>query len=113
MLTLLVQEAEGVVGLASTAVEEHRSAGLFMEWAVGKVGEIFPPDAGKLMLRGAKIRWEVHMYAIGEEVQNNQVELGIYFYPRDYVPHNRTVLQFLNASGRSGLDIPPGKVAVT
>jgi len=104
VLTLLVQEAEGVVGLASTAVEEQRSAGLFMEWAVGKVGEIFPPDAGKLMLRGAKIRWEV---------QNNQVELGIYFYPRDYVPHNRTVLQFLNASGRSGLDIPPGKVAVT
>ncbi len=112
-LTFLVQEEDGVVGLASTAHEAQGSAGLFMEWAVGKVGEIFPPDAGKLMLPGAKIRWEVHIHAIGEEVQNNQVELGIYFYPRGYVPQNRTVLRFLNASGRSGLDIPPGEVAVT
>jgi len=44
----------------------------------------------------------VHLHVLGEEVENNQVELGIYFYPEDYVPQNRTVLQFLNASGRAG-----------
>ena len=30
------------------------NAGLFMEWAVGKTGQIFAPDAGKLMLPGSQ-----------------------------------------------------------
>ena len=47
-----------------------------MEWAVGKTGEIFNADAGKLMLPGSKIRWEIHMFAIGQEIKDNQVELG-------------------------------------
>ena len=84
-----------------------------MEWAVGKVGEVFPPDTGKLMLPGSKIRWEVHMHAIGEEVKDNQLELGIYFYPKDYVPKYRTVLRFLDGSDSRNLDIPPGEIAVT
>ena len=113
LLAFLVQEEEGITNLASTAAEAQPRDGLFMEWAVGKVGEIFPPDAGKLMLPGSKIRWEVHMHAIGEEVKDNQVELGVYFYPKGYVPESRTVLRALGATGRSGLDIRPGEVAVT
>lgn len=113
VLTFLEQEEEGLTRLASTAAGAQRSAGLFMEWAVGKVGEIFPPEAGKLMLPGAKIRWEVHMHAMGEEMVDNQVGLGIWFYPRDYVPRNRTVLRMFDARGQSGLDIPPGEIAVT
>ena len=34
---------------------------------MGKTGQIFAEDAGKLMLPGSRIRWEVHMHAIGEE----------------------------------------------
>jgi hypothetical protein len=34
--------------------------GLFMEWAIGKQGEIMRPNTGKLMLPGAKIVFEVH-----------------------------------------------------
>ncbi len=113
VLTFLEQGEEGVTGLASSAHGVQRSAGLFMEWAVGKVGEIFPDDAGKLMLPGAKVRWEVHMFAVGEEIKDDQVELGIYFYPRGYVPKNRTVLRMFDMRGESDLDIPPGKVAVT
>jgi hypothetical protein len=112
VLTYLVQEEEGITGLASTA-EGRRSAGLFMEWAVGKVGEIFPDGAGKLMLPDSQIRWEVHMHAIGEEIVDNQVELGVWFYPRGYVPENRTILTMFDARGRNGLDIPPGEIAVT
>ena len=37
----------------------------------------------------------------------------IYFYPKDYVPKNRTVLRFLDASRHQNLDIPPGEIAVT
>ncbi|MCH7716634.1 MAG: cytochrome c [Gemmatimonadetes bacterium] len=113
VLTFLEQEEEGLTRLASTATGAQRSAGLFMEWAVGKVGEIFPAEAGKLMLPGAKIRWEVHMHAMGTEMVDNQVELGIWFYPRDYIPRNRTVLRMFDARGQSGLDIRPGEITVT
>ena len=113
VLTFLEQEEEGLTRLASTATGAQRSAGLFMEWAVGKVGEIFPAEAGKLMLPGAKIRWEVHMHAMGTEMVDNQVELGIWFYPRDYIPRNRTVLKMFDARGKSGLDIRPGEITVT
>lgn len=115
VLTLLVQPEDGITGLASTAVHSgHRmSAGLFMEWAIGKVGEIFPDNAGKLMLPGSKIRWEVHYYATGQPVENDVVELGIWFYPKGYVPKNRTILRLFNAARESELDIPPAKVAMT
>ena len=34
--------------------------GLFMEWAVGKQGEIMRPNSGKLMLPGSRIVWDIH-----------------------------------------------------
>src|SRR5512139_1932951 len=89
------------------------SAGLFMEWAVGKSGEIFNPDAGKLLLPGAKIRWEVHYYAVGQEVPDDQVELGVWFYPKGFVPRHRTVLRLFNVAPESELDIPPGQKTMT
>jgi mono/diheme cytochrome c family protein len=113
VLTTLDQGEQGVTGLAHTAHDVQTGPGLFMEWAVGKVGEVFNPDAGKLMLPGAKIRWEIHMFAIGQEIKDNQVELGVYFYPKGFVPKNRTVLRMFDVSRGSDLDIPPGEVAMT
>ena len=112
-LTFLLQREEGgVAGLASTATDAGVRDFLFMEWAVGKVGEVFPEDAGKLMLPGSRIGWEIHMHAIGEEVVDNGVELGVYFYPEGYVPENRTILNLFQAVDEE-LDIPPGQVSVT
>ncbi len=113
VLAYLLQQEDGVTGLASTAHDHQTTGGLFMEWAVGKTGQIFPDDAGKLMLPGSRIRWEVHMHAIGEEVKESQVEMAIYFYPKGYVPKHRTVLQFLDLSRGTNLDIPPGEKTVT
>jgi mono/diheme cytochrome c family protein len=113
LASLEQREAEGVEGLAHSAHDVQTSAGLFMEWAVGKTGQIFPGDAGKLMLPGSRIRWEIHMFAIGEEVKNNQVELGIYFYPKGTVPAHRTVLRMFDVSRGMQLDIPPGEVAMS
>jgi hypothetical protein len=116
VLTMLEQPEQRVTGIASTAAHLHASpmsAGLFMEWAVGKAGEIFNPDAGKLLLPGAKIRWEVHYYAIGEQVPDDQVELGIWFYPKGFTPKHRTVLRMFNVAPGSELDIPPGQKAMT
>ncbi len=87
--------------------------GLFMEWAVGKAGEIFPEGAGKLMLPNSKIRWELHMHAIGELVENAYVELGVWTYDEGNEPRNRTRLRMFDARGDTDLDIPPNQVAVT
>ncbi len=114
VLTLLEQQEEGgITNLAHEAHDVQRSAGLFMEWAVGKTGEIFNTDAGKLMLPDSKIRWEVHLHAIGEEMKNVEVELGIYLYPKGFVPERRTVLRMFDVSRGSELDIPPNRTAMT
>jgi hypothetical protein len=114
VLTMLEQNEEGgLTNLAHTAHDAQQGAGLFMEWSIGKTGEIFPADAGKLMLPGSKIRWEIHMFAIGQEVKDNQVELGIWFYPKGVVPKHRTVLRMFDVSRGSDLDIRPGETAMT
>jgi hypothetical protein len=89
-------------------------AGLFMEWAVGKQGEIMRANSGKLMLPGSKIIFEVHYHAVGEEI-TDQVELGIYFYPKGQEPKYRQVLASLSsiAGGARNIDIPPNGTFVS
>jgi mono/diheme cytochrome c family protein len=114
VLAYLIQdEKDGIEGLASSAHDHQMNAGLFMEWAVGKTGQLFPADAGKLLLPGSRIRWEIHMHANGEEVKDNVVELAVYFYPKGVVPRHRTVLRMFDVTRGSELDIPPGEKTVT
>ena len=113
-LAYLVQdEPDGVTGLAMSAHDHQANAGLFMEWAVGKTGQIYNEDAGKLMLPGSRIRWEVHMHANGQEYKDSQVEMAIYFYPKGFVPKHRTILRMFDVSRGSELDIPPNSKTIT
>jgi hypothetical protein len=86
--------------------------GVFMEWSVGKQGELMRPDTGKLMLPGSTIQFEVHLHAVGEEISDS-VELGIYFYPKGQEPKYRQVLGALMASNGLVLDLPPNAVTVS
>ena len=96
---------------ASNDEEEEVGPGLFMEWAVGKQGEIMRPNSGKLMLPGSKIIFDIHYHAVGEDITDS-VELGIYFYPKGQEPTHRQVLGLFHAinGGSRGLDIPPNTV---
>jgi hypothetical protein len=85
------------------------NTGTFMEWAVGKQGELMRPNTGKLMLPGARIVWDIHYSSAGEEI-TDQVELGIYFYPKGQEPKYRQVLHLM---GSGGIDIPPNTVKAT
>ncbi len=87
--------------------------GLFMEWAVGKQGELMRPNSGKLMLPGSKIAWDIHYHAVGEEVTTS-AQLAIYFYPKDEVPKYRQHLGIYHAIPNSiwNLDIPPNSMSV-
>jgi hypothetical protein len=117
-LARLSQQEPGVPPNAaddgSAAAGVGTADGLFMEWAVGKQGEIMRPNSGKLMLPGAKIVFEVHYHAIGEAI-TDQVELGIYFYPKGQEPKYRQTLGLFNAvaGGSRNIDIPPNATFVT
>jgi hypothetical protein len=94
------------VGAAAAAAQ---GGGTFMEWAVGKQGEVMRPNSGKLMKAGSKIRWDVH-YSNGGEDITDDVQLGIYFYPKGQEPKYR---QQLGLWGTGGIDIAPNEVKVT
>jgi hypothetical protein len=106
VLTTLVQGEEGVTGLAHTAHDVQTNAGLFMEWAVGKTGEVFATDAGKLMLPGSRIRWEIHMFAGRPGDQGQPGRARGLLLSEGLVPKNRTVLRMFDVSRGSELDIP-------
>jgi hypothetical protein len=84
------------------------TVGRFMEWAVGKEGELMRPDTGKLILPGSRIAWDVH-YASADEDVTDAVELGLYFYPKGHEPKYRQTLLSVGSSG-GALDIPPNSI---
>jgi hypothetical protein len=86
-------------------------AALFMEWAVGKQGEMMRPDTGKLLLPGSKFRWDIHYSQAGEEISTN-VEMGIYFYEKGQEPKYRNRLSLVPAA-LGNLDLRPNQVTVT
>jgi hypothetical protein len=100
--------------LAQNDVDENGQVqpGTFMEWAVGKQGEMMRPNSGKLMLPNSKIVWDVHYSNGGEDITDN-VELGIYFYPKGQEPKYRQVLHLMGATNAGGVDIPPNVIKQT
>jgi hypothetical protein len=108
-LAYLQQEEPGTnTGLATQ--------GLLMEWAVNKNYDIYRPNTGKLLVPGARIWWEMHYHAVGEEIRDH-VELAVYLYPKGEEPKYRTFLTAFPATAGSAasgvLDIPPNSVAQT
>jgi hypothetical protein len=98
--------------------------GLLMEWAIGKGYDLYRPDTGKLLLPGSQISWDIHIHAVGEQIEDN-VELGIWFYPKGQEPKHRTYLTGFQAlrgfesskgsqtrSGRN-IDIPPNSIVAS
>jgi hypothetical protein len=84
---------------------------MLMEWAVGKGYDLYRPNTGKLLLPGAKLQWNIHLHAVGEQIESAP-EIGIWLYPKGQEPQHRTYLQGFSASRRgSGIDIPPNTVA--
>ena len=80
-----LKQDDGSDPLQTSADNADTTGGLFMEWAVGKQGELMRPNTGKLLLPGSKIVFDIHYHAVGEDITDS-VELGIYFYPKGQEP---------------------------
>ena len=109
-----LQQKEESSTTSAAAVGDDPGPGLFMEWAVGKQGEIMRENSGKLMLPGSSIVWDIHYHAVGEEITDT-VEMAIYFYPKGQEPKFRQTLSLYSGitGGNRNLDIPPNTLAVT
>ncbi|MEB3323238.1 MAG: hypothetical protein VKI81_10495, partial [Synechococcaceae cyanobacterium] len=110
-LASIVQDEPVLVGVPETAQDDVRGPGLLYNYAAGKGGHIFKPDAGKLMLPGSAISWEVHTTTKGTDAPAATVKMGLWFHDR--APGYRTILTTFSPRNANGdLDIPPGQVAV-
>ena len=74
------------------------TVGRFMEWAVGKEGELMRPNSGKLLLPGSRIAWDIHYSQTDEDV-TDVAEMGIYFYPKGQTPKYRQSLLRMGGTG--------------
>ena len=101
---------------ANTSAAGGGPSRILMEWAVGKQNDVYPADSGKLLVPGARVRWEMHLHAVGEAIRDH-VELAVWLYPKGQEPKYKTELAVLLATPRSGgsqlIDIPPNSTAVT
>jgi hypothetical protein len=86
---LAQDDPDGNAGLDTQA--DLRGRAPLMEWAIGKGYDLYRPNTGKLLLPGAKISWDVHIHAVGDEIRDH-VELGIWLYPKGQEPTYRTYL---------------------
>jgi hypothetical protein len=112
----VMPSAQKIDAPADAMEDPGNSGNYFSEWAIGKNGEVYAEnDAGQYIRKGARIGWDVHLYASGEETPA-ELEIGFWFYPNGTAPKYRAFKsQFMALSGpdlrdERPLDIPPGQV---
>jgi len=88
--------------------EEEDPVGLFFnEYALGKNGDIFPEDSGRLIKAGSKLHFNLHLHPSGERSLVN-LSVGFKLYPKGQVPKHVAFTQHMGDN--TDLDIPPGQV---
>ena len=90
---------------------EYQPMGNLSEYAMGKIGEIVPADAGRLIKPTDRIEWDTHYYPMGFDVEGDQIELGIWFHPEGFEPEFRQNLRLYPLRG--DITLEPGGTAMT
>lgn len=86
----------------------------FSEYALGKVGEIVPPDACRTLPGNSMVRWDVHYYPTGQKIENDVIEMGVWLYPENHrVPFKQDLKLYSLLMKGGELEIPPHGTAVT
>ena len=84
------------------------------EHALGKVGEIVPPDACRTLPANAMVQWDIHYYPTGQELKDDVVELGIWLYPEGHQATYKQDLKNYTLLMKGGeLEIPPNGTVMT
>jgi mono/diheme cytochrome c family protein len=84
------------------------------EYAMGKIGEIVPPDACRRAPANGEVAFDIHYYPNNEAVEGAVVEVGIWFLPKEEEPKYRQNLTLYGTQSGSGdLEIPPHGTLMT
>ena len=95
---------------ADQYVEKERIS----EYALGKVGEIVPPDACRTLPANSMVRWDVHYYPTGEELRDDVLEMGFWLYPEGHEAKYKQNLKLYTLLMKgSELEVPPHGTAMT
>jgi len=94
------------------APEGERGAQL-IEYAIGKYGDTFAPNTGKLLSKGThRIIFDMHYNAQGSE-QLNHTTVAFKFYPKGFVPKYKVHALSIRNLPNDELEIPPNTVVRT
>ena len=84
------------------------------EYALGKQGEIVPPDSCRTLPAGSMVRWDVHYYPTGELIENDVIEMGVWLYPKGHQgKYKQNLKQYSLLMKGSDLEIPPHGTVMT
>jgi hypothetical protein len=95
-------EPDAPPGTPETGVQLH-------EYAVGKYGDTFNDNTGRLLKAGTRIRFDMHYFAIGEEL-SDQTEIAFIFYPKGFTPKYEVRSVAFRNVPNDELEIPPNSV---
>ena len=94
------------------AVDVADGGGYFSEFAVGKIGDRYRDNTGKLMKAGSQIRFDIHYHSVGEKLTDSS-EVAVWFYPKGVVPKYRVFPQALGVQdAMRTFDLPPNSKTV-
>ena len=82
------------------------------EYAVGKYGDIFGDNTGRLLKRGTRLRYDMHYFAIGSE-QHNKTTIAFKFYPSGVTPKYQVRSVAIRNIPNDELEVPPNTVVRT
>ena len=105
------------------AVVHHANSNLYIdgqqgamltEYAMGKWGELVPNEVCRVFPANAQVRWDIHMFpggvgatAQGEMVENNVVEIGLWFHEPGFEPKYKQDLSLYRLGNQGDIVIPP------
>ena len=98
-------EPDAPEGTPETGVQLH-------EYAVGKYGDIFGENTGRLLKKGTRLRYDMHYFAIGSE-QHNKTTIAFKFYPKGVVPKYQVRSVAMRNIPNDELEVPPNTVVRT
>jgi len=95
---------------------EGGAGGYVSEFALGKIGEIIPEGACRMAPANGQVSFDIHYWPNGVDVVDDQVSVGIWFYPEDYKADYRqslTLYMLQGGVGGRGYDIAPHGTLMT
>ena len=108
-------EAKAVVHHANSNLYiDGEQGGMLTEYAMGKWGEIVPNEVCRVFPANAQVRWDIHMFpggvgatAQGEMVEDNVVEIGLWFHEPGFEPKYKQDLSLYRLGDQGDIVIPP------